>query len=81
MADRLPTVSQIDRARQPLRQAYEIATMIEGMDGHAPDHIIDRHRQQLQFQFEQIAIRLGYRFEAVSSPRLAVDNSNMREVK
>lgn len=80
MSERIPTVHQIDRARQPLRQAYEIATMIEGMDGHAPDHIIDRHRQQLQFQFEQIAIRLGYRLEPIG-PVLAIDNSNMREVK
>ncbi len=79
MSNTLPTVRQIDSARGPLRQAYEIATMIEGMDGHAPDHIIDRHRQQLQFQFEQIAIRLGYRVETVSAPRLAIDNTNQRE--
>lgn len=66
----LPSTAQIDKARPALRQAFEIAAMIEGMDGHAPDHIIDRHRQQFQFQFEQIAMRLGYRIERV--PKLEV---------
>jgi hypothetical protein len=59
MTDHLPSVRQIDRARPSLRQAFEIAAMIEGMRGYAPEIPVDRHRQQLVFQLEQAASALG----------------------
>ena len=64
------SLAQISEARASLRQAYELACMIEGMDGFAPDNIIERHRAAFENQANAIARKLGL----TPGPRLAVDN-------
>jgi hypothetical protein len=79
MTDHLPSVRQIDRARPSLRQAFEIAAMIEGMRGYAPEIPVDRHRQQLVFQLEQAAAALGMQIIPNKPISLVIDNTNHAE--
>ena len=75
MTNHLPSVRQIDRAKPCLRQALDIASMIEGMEGYAPISVVDRHRQQFLFQMERAAAALG-----ISKPvSLVIDNTNHAE--
>lgn len=53
------SLAQISEARASLRQAYELACMIEGMDGFAPDNIIERHRAAFENQVTSMARKLG----------------------
>jgi hypothetical protein len=76
----LPSASQIDKAKPWLRHAGDLAIMIDAMEGHAPASVVERHRQQFQFNLERAAAALGKQLVPSAAPvSLVIDNTNHAE--
>lgn len=75
MTDHLPSVRQIDRARPSLRQAFEIAAMVEGLGDYGPEIVVDRYRRQFLFQIERAAAALGMQIIPNKPVSLVIDNT------
>lgn len=81
-SNNLPSLEQIDRATIPLAGAQHTAVGIGYYVLSRKDpHALDIFRRSLMDSMHQAAAALGFRLEPINGPVLAVDNSNMREVK
>ncbi len=75
MTDHLPSVRQIDNARIPLRQATDLAIIVEAIEGRVTDDFMRFQARQLLSNLQCAASRLGFRLEPITPVSLVIDNT------